>query len=409
MAYDGDKRVKLSGLKALGQRVKTELDKLRERIEEIAGGGGGGGTPGKNGATFTPHVAENGDLSWTNDGGLDNPETVNIKGDPGEDGAPGEPGAPGKDGEPGQDGKDGTSAAITGATATVDDGVGTPSVEVTVGGSDTARSFEFAFHNLRGKDGASGEGSGDMSAATYDPQGKREDIYAYADKAAQNVQAENVTFDDGETFQQKLDAGELTGPAGKDGQPGQDGKQGPAGQDGKQGPKGDNGTDGEDGAPGSQWYSGTALTGTSSSSDVSSASLTDTYRVGDYYLNTSYGYVYRCNTAGTGTSAKWRYQGSIRGAAGQKGADGQTGPAGPAGQDGKAAVISNVMVSVDGGTGSPGASATTSQDESGVTFDFKFHNLKGADGNANIEAGTEVIGEGSPLETGKLYLVYEEA
>lgn len=32
------------------------------------------------GATFEPHVSENGDLSWTNNMDLENPETVNIKG-----------------------------------------------------------------------------------------------------------------------------------------------------------------------------------------------------------------------------------------------------------------------------------------------------------------------------------------
>ena len=107
--------------------------------------------------------------------------------------------------------------------------------------------------------------------------------------------------------------------------------------------------DGEDGAPGSQWYSGTVLTSTSTSSDTSSSSLTGTYRVGDYYLNSSYGYVYRCNTAGTGSSAKWRYQGSIRGATGSR----------------------------------------------------------GPTGNANIQSSTVDIGAGASLETGKLYLVYE--
>lgn len=47
------------------------------------------GTPGKDGidgtdgVTFTPSVSEDGTLSWTNDGGLPNPEAVNIKGPPG--------------------------------------------------------------------------------------------------------------------------------------------------------------------------------------------------------------------------------------------------------------------------------------------------------------------------------------
>lgn len=39
------------------------------------------------GATFTPSVNENGDLSWTNDKGKENPQTVNIMGPQGEPGA----------------------------------------------------------------------------------------------------------------------------------------------------------------------------------------------------------------------------------------------------------------------------------------------------------------------------------
>lgn len=48
-------------------------------------GTGGGGTPGANGVTFTPHLSADGVLSWTNDGGLANPDPVNIKGAPGSD------------------------------------------------------------------------------------------------------------------------------------------------------------------------------------------------------------------------------------------------------------------------------------------------------------------------------------
>lgn len=41
------------------------------------------------GATFTPHIDKDGNLTWTNDSNLDNPQAVNLKGpvgDPGKDG-----------------------------------------------------------------------------------------------------------------------------------------------------------------------------------------------------------------------------------------------------------------------------------------------------------------------------------
>lgn len=57
------------------------------------GTNGKDGADGKNGATFTPSVDANGNLSWTNNKGLSNPPTVNIKGpkgDSGEGGGSGE-------------------------------------------------------------------------------------------------------------------------------------------------------------------------------------------------------------------------------------------------------------------------------------------------------------------------------
>ncbi len=45
---------------------------------------GAPGADGKDGVTFTPSVDTNGDLSWSNDGGLPNPETVNLRGAQGE-------------------------------------------------------------------------------------------------------------------------------------------------------------------------------------------------------------------------------------------------------------------------------------------------------------------------------------
>lgn len=52
----------------------------------------GSGIAGADGATFIPSVSEDGTLSWTNNGFLDNPEEVNLMGLPGKDGAQGEDG-----------------------------------------------------------------------------------------------------------------------------------------------------------------------------------------------------------------------------------------------------------------------------------------------------------------------------
>ena len=50
------------------------------------------GETGEKGATFSPQIDGNGNLSWVNDKGLPNPETVNIRGDKGEKGDKGDSG-----------------------------------------------------------------------------------------------------------------------------------------------------------------------------------------------------------------------------------------------------------------------------------------------------------------------------
>lgn len=70
------------------------------------------GEPGVDGTTYTPAVSADGTLSWTNDGGKPNPEPVNIKGPAGQDGADGAQGVqgpPGQDGANGQDGENGAT------------------------------------------------------------------------------------------------------------------------------------------------------------------------------------------------------------------------------------------------------------------------------------------------------------
>ena len=68
------------------------------------GAKGADGAAGKDGVTFTPSMSDDGDLSWTNDGGKANPKTVNLKGPKGDTGARGPAGADGAKGDTGPEG-----------------------------------------------------------------------------------------------------------------------------------------------------------------------------------------------------------------------------------------------------------------------------------------------------------------
>lgn len=65
------------------------------------------GDTGARGITFTPVVDSKGNISWSNDGGLKNPQTVNITGPQGDTGAKGDTGPRGEKGEAGDAGPKG--------------------------------------------------------------------------------------------------------------------------------------------------------------------------------------------------------------------------------------------------------------------------------------------------------------
>lgn len=115
---------------ATRQANEIERQEYYEEIQEKVNNGdfnGKNGIDGKDGATFTPNLNEDGDLSWNNDKGLPNPTTINIKGPQGNQGIPGTPGARGEPGAAGpanvlsigtvEDG-DEASASITGESPT---------------------------------------------------------------------------------------------------------------------------------------------------------------------------------------------------------------------------------------------------------------------------------------------------
>jgi hypothetical protein len=143
------------------------------------GGASDPGILGKDGTTFTPSVSASGDLSWTNDGGKENPETVNIKGPQGKPGEKGDTGSPGAKGDPG---------------ATPNLQIGT--VTTLPAGSDATASMggtaENPLLNLgipKGADGATG-----LPTVTADDNGKFLRVVDGAWAAAEIASAGGVSF-----------------------------------------------------------------------------------------------------------------------------------------------------------------------------------------------------------------------
>lgn len=93
-------------------RLYGELDTLNQEIENIKTDIGDGAIDG---ATFIPSLDAEGNLSWTNNGGLTNPPTVNIRGpqgvrgNQGVQGIQGIPGVQGPQGEQGEQGPQGVT------------------------------------------------------------------------------------------------------------------------------------------------------------------------------------------------------------------------------------------------------------------------------------------------------------
>ena len=64
----------ISDVNSTKQELTSEIADLKQELLEARDSGA------LDGATFTPSVSSTGDLSWTNDRGRENPETVNVRG-----------------------------------------------------------------------------------------------------------------------------------------------------------------------------------------------------------------------------------------------------------------------------------------------------------------------------------------
>lgn len=122
---------------------------------------------GPKGTTFTPNVDADGNISWTNDGGLSNPTPRNIRGaaftydmfTPEQLAA-----LTGPRGE-----------TITSVERT--NGTGSPgTVDTYTITTSENKTYTFQVYN-----GSDGDGAGDMLRSVYDPQNKNTDVFGYVD------------------------------------------------------------------------------------------------------------------------------------------------------------------------------------------------------------------------------------
>lgn len=370
------------------------------------------------GVTFTPHISLDGVISWTNDGGLDNPAPVSVKGakgDKGETGATGATGAQGERGEKGDKGDAGepgeAGKAATIAVGTVETGEPGAEASVTNTGTESAAVLHFVIprgakgeqgekglqgergeRGERGETGAQGEPGKDgtsfkvlglyasLSALqAAHPTGNSGDAWAVGTSESNSIylwDAEKTQWENiGSIKGQK-------GEKGDKGDPGERGEQGVQGEVGATGAQGEQGIQGIPGIPGEKGTDGVSPT-------VAIKAITGGHKVSITDISGTQSF-----DVLNGAKGEQGVQG-IPGEAGAKGDTGEKGADGAKGDPGEAATIT--IGSVTSGTQASVENAGTAN---AAVLNFVLP--KGEKGDTGLQGATGEAGaKGEQGESGK--------
>lgn len=174
----------------------------------VSGQQGIQGKQGNTGVTFTPHVDVDGNLSWTNDGGLENPQTVNIKGPKGADST-----VPGPKGDKGDKG-----IGLTGPQGrTGETGIGLEfNWDGTKLGIKRTIDDEYTYVDLKGTTGARGLKGNTGNTGPVGPRGPKGDsLYIQVTKPNELGQRFlQKRYSESEAWVSLLDLSEMRGPKG---------------------------------------------------------------------------------------------------------------------------------------------------------------------------------------------------
>lgn len=194
------------------------------------------GARGDKGAVFIPAVSEDGIISWSNNGGYDNPQSISIKGPKGDKGPTGAQGIQGPKGEKG----------ATGAQGAV--GPQGPKGDKGATGAQGPQGIQ-GEKGEKGDKGDKGDKGERGPQGIQGPQGLQGKQGSKGDKGDPGLKGEKGDPGaDGYTPIKGVDY--FDGEKGEKGDPGEPGPQGPQGETGPQGEPGPQGPQGLQGEPG---------------------------------------------------------------------------------------------------------------------------------------------------------------